>query len=67
MRAELSREGKWIAYEYGHYRYSNTLIWQGAGYPDMPGAYWRRLTEADGIAVSDNGDWYYVYEKHYDG
>ena len=43
------------------------LIWLDADYPDPPESFWQPLTEQNGIVPSNDGTWYYAYEKHYDG
>lgn len=65
--AEFHREDHWQAYAEGHYRMCHAVIWQDTDYPDPPESFWQPLTAQDGISLSDDGAWYYAYEKHYDG
>lgn len=67
ISAKFHREGHWQTYAEGHYRMCNTIIWQDTDYPDPPEPFWQPLTAQDGISPSDDGVWYYAYEKHYDG
>ncbi len=67
VSAKFHREGHWRAYAEGQYRMCDALIWQDADYPDPPESFWQPLTEQNGIVPSNDGTWYYAYEKHYDG
>ena len=67
MEARFYRGEEWTPYEGGNYRWCHILIWQDAGYPTLPDASWKHLSEQDGISVSDSGAWYYAYRKQYDG
>ena len=67
VSAKFHREGRWQEYADGHYRMCDALIWQDADYPDPPESFWQPLTEQNGIVPSNDGTWYYAYEKHYDG
>lgn len=67
VSAKFHREGRWQEYADGHYRMCNALIWLDSAYPVSPAPAWQLITEQDGLAPSDNGAWYYAYEKHYDG
>lgn len=67
VSAKFHREGRWQEYADGHYRMCNALIWLDADYPDPPESFWQPLTEQNGIVPSNDGTWYYAYEKHYDG
>ena len=67
VSAKFHRGGHWQTYAEGQYRMCNALIWQDADYPDPPESFWKPLTEQNGIVPSNDGTWYYAYEKHYDG
>ena len=62
--------GEWIHFAEGNYKICYCLLWMDADY-DSPGnplsPYWNLLGEEDGIAITQDGNWYYISHKHYDG
>lgn len=67
VTAAFHYEGSWRKYDGGHYRTCHALIWLDNAFPEPPNSALLPLTEQEGLAISQQGRWFYASETHYDG